>query len=328
MTCTTTTASVIICVRNGAATLRDQLDALGTQSDAPDFEVIIVDNGSTDDTVSVAQSWIAAGTGAASSAQLVDGGDRIGICHARNTGARAARGRFLVFCDADDLVAPGWLAAATTTLAAGAAAVTGRVYELDPAGRRAEQIILDEPGRVITDFADVPFAWGCSFAVTARTFADIGGFDESLPPYGCDDIDFGLRLASSGVELAYNPEMAVHYRETTATRALLRRNFRGGVAQACVWQRHPTIYGPLPGTMRQLRALTVDPLRTLLRGERGSRWMSAMSQCAHNTGNLVGVHRWVRSGRLGTSILFETSAGMVPDASDPAFDAGNSDEPR
>lgn len=304
--------SVVICVRNGEATLVAQLDALAAQEGAPPFEILVVDNGSTDRTVDVTNAWIRSGTGAASRARVVDGSARVGICHARNTGARAADGRWLAFCDADDVVATTWLAGAADGLGAGCDAVTGRVYALED-GNGWERIVLDEPGRIVTPSRSIPFAWGCSFAVTKDAFVRAGGFDESLPPYGCDDIDFGLRLARAGLELGYRPRMSVSYRDTPGVRRTIRKHFRSGVAQACIWMRHPEAYGPLPGLAQLTHGIVRDPLRTLVRGSGPirRRALVGIGDFSRRLGAIVGLRRWVLSGRLGEARPFEDTAASA-----------------
>src|SRR4051794_8949553 len=112
--------SVVVPVRDGCSVLGDQLDAIGRQEYLGEWELVVADNGSSDSSASIARTWIAQnGIG-----RLVDASGRRGPGYARNAGARAARGDFLAFCDADDAVATGWLRA---LVAAGEAAdlVTG-----------------------------------------------------------------------------------------------------------------------------------------------------------------------------------------------------------
>src|SRR5437763_781538 len=99
--------SVVIPCLNAAATLGVQLAALAAQGWEGDWEVVVADNGSTDGSQAVAESYRSRLRGL----KLVDASDRRGQAHARNLGAAAATGDAYFFCDADDEVAPGWLAA-------------------------------------------------------------------------------------------------------------------------------------------------------------------------------------------------------------------------
>src|SRR5215213_3208362 len=113
--------SVIIPVRNGAGTIEAQLAALSRQSWDGAWELIVADNGSTDDTVRRVQD----AAHSLPAVRIVDASARRGPSFARNAGARAAEGATLLFIDADDIVEPGWLgsmaeAAAQHPLVAGA----------------------------------------------------------------------------------------------------------------------------------------------------------------------------------------------------------------
>src|SRR6476469_9739853 len=98
--------TVVIAARDAQATLGEQLDALSAQEWDGAWEVLVVDNGSSDATCPMVEA--AAATWPA--LRLLVATDGVGPAFARNTGARAAAGRGLVFCDADDVVAPGWVA--------------------------------------------------------------------------------------------------------------------------------------------------------------------------------------------------------------------------
>ena len=99
--------SVVIPARDAAGTIAEQLAALAGQEYVGDWEVIVADNGSTDQTRGIVEDWRARVPGL----RVVDASARPGPSFARNRGAADATGDLLVFCDADDAVAPGWLAA-------------------------------------------------------------------------------------------------------------------------------------------------------------------------------------------------------------------------
>jgi cellulose synthase/poly-beta-1,6-N-acetylglucosamine synthase-like glycosyltransferase len=96
--------SVIVPVLNGMPWLAEQLRALVGQECSEPWEVVVADNGSTDETKSVVQEWAAR----IDKIRLVDASTVRGPGAARNAGARAARGELLAFCDADNVVQPGW----------------------------------------------------------------------------------------------------------------------------------------------------------------------------------------------------------------------------
>src|SRR4051795_2963793 len=98
--------SVLIPARNAEATIAAQIYSLRSQTYDGLWEAILVNNGSTDSTVKLALD--AAG---GLPLRVVDASERPGLSYARNVGVASARGDFVAFCDADDEVAPGWLAA-------------------------------------------------------------------------------------------------------------------------------------------------------------------------------------------------------------------------
>ena len=99
--------SVVIPVRDAAATIEDQIDALlGQEWDRP-WELVVVDNGSHDATQTIVERY----ADRDDRVRLVDASDRPGVAHCRNVGIRAARADAIAMCDADDVVAPGWLRA-------------------------------------------------------------------------------------------------------------------------------------------------------------------------------------------------------------------------
>ena len=99
--------SVIIPNHNTATTIEHQVDAVFRQEWADGFEVVVIDNRSTDDSLAVLTRC----RDRFPHLQIVSANERAGAGYARNCGVRASTGEALVFCDADDEVAPGWLAA-------------------------------------------------------------------------------------------------------------------------------------------------------------------------------------------------------------------------
>ncbi|MBY6060274.1 glycosyltransferase family 2 protein [Microbacterium esteraromaticum] len=319
--------SVIICVRNGAQTLQRQLDALAGQVDAPPFEVVIVDNGSTDETAAIAYEWIRAGTGSAADAFVVDASEQPGICFARNVGAASSSADVLAYCDSDDVVGPHWVAAAAASIAAGAAAVTGSIFELTPSG---------SVGRVLFNGVDalppdaganeaVPFFRGCSFAITRATFDRVGGFDAGLPPYGSDDTEIGVRLAAAGIAIGFNEDMAVAYQLTRGWRNRTIRRYRAGISHAVQWSRHPDYYPKPPTRIRRFGSMLIEPMRCVVqgRGRIPTRVLAALESAAFRLGTIRGGSRRYaqRYGRprMADRELDQRPARRLPPAPDLAL---------
>ena len=106
--------SVVIPVLNGADTLSEQLDAVLAQEGVESFEIVVVDNGSTDGTPELAAAYADRDR----RVRLVDGSRAPkGGAAAKNLGVEAAKAELIAFCDADDVVRPGWLGAIRNALA-------------------------------------------------------------------------------------------------------------------------------------------------------------------------------------------------------------------
>jgi glycosyltransferase involved in cell wall biosynthesis len=222
--------SVVLPCRDAAATIGLQLDALARQAlDAP-WELIVVDDCSTDATPS-----IVTGYEDRLPLRIVRAGDRGGSARARNVGAREARGKNLVFCDADDIVAQGWLAEMHDALEEHEVVASCPEYELlnEPWARA--------PREEIDGLPRLPFPPHLSFASTfglgvrrARHDA-IGGFDESLP--ALHDVDYSIRLQLAGARLHYAPGAVVHYRNRDTIPAIYRQAAAYATDMACIQRR-------------------------------------------------------------------------------------------
>lgn len=161
--------SVVIPVRDGAAALGRALDSVLAQ-EGPPFEVVVVDDGSSDDVAGVV-----AGAGDAR-VRLVRQPPR-GAAAARNAGAAEARGEYLVFLDADDLARPGWLAAFDELARSAGAdiALCGATMVTEPTGRTYER--APAPLGAPFDHQPGPYLPGM-VAFRRETFWAAGGYDE------------------------------------------------------------------------------------------------------------------------------------------------------
>ena len=223
---TPTLVSVVIPTYNGVATLGAQLDALDSQDYPGPLEVVVSDNGSTDGLV----DFLAGRTGRLP-VRRVDASDRRGVSHARNVGCREARGDLVAICDADDVVAPGWVAAMVA--AAAEAEVVGG--PLDPTtineGGPVAWRFPHPPDRLPIKLRFLPYAHGCNVAVWREVADAVGGWEESYGPGG-EDVDFAWRVQLAGGRLVNAPDAVVHYRHRTSASGLARQ--MAGYAEADV----------------------------------------------------------------------------------------------
>lgn len=220
-----TKLAVVIAARDAAGTLGEQLDALAAQDAPVPVEVIVVDNGSTDATAELVHARAAADP----RVRLVSAPEGRGAGHARNAGVASTDARWLAFCDADDIVAQGWLAAMTRALAHHE--LVAGPLELD---RLNPEWLVESRGRSFATepnrFLDVfPAASSCNMAVHRARFDEVGGFDESF--LAGQDLELSMRLWQAGVELHFEPEAVVHYRYRPSLAAVFAQSRRFGAVQ-------------------------------------------------------------------------------------------------
>jgi glycosyltransferase involved in cell wall biosynthesis len=225
--------SIVLPLLNGAALLEDQLSAIAVQEYAGSWELIVADNGSTDDGPAIVRSW----EGRIPGLRIVDAAAVRGVSFARNTGARAARGDVVVLCDADDVVQPGWLSAM--------AAASCR-YDL--VGGQLDETLLNEEWlsrvRPFTQYGQLPlglgfmrFSCGANFAARTSIIEQLGGWDESFRGGG-DDIDFCWRAQRAGFSIGFAPDAVVAYRHRPSVTALGKQFHNYGMMETLLYKRY------------------------------------------------------------------------------------------
>lgn len=214
-------ASVVIPAYNAQAVLPGQLAALAGQRDAPAFEVVVVDNRSTTSPQPVVDAW-----GGLLHARLVRAFDAQGVSYARNVGLSAARGRYVLICDADDEVGPRWVAAHCAALEGGVALSTGPLEVCHLNDPVYAELFLGGPGCTVEPYpvsGYLPFAYGANMGMHRVEALKLGGFDTSMAGGG-DDEDFSWRAQEAGWPLIVSPDALVHYRLRPDPQALYRQH--------------------------------------------------------------------------------------------------------
>lgn len=219
--------SVIIPVRNGLPWLEDQLRALFDQQFAGEWEVIVADNGSTDGSPAVAQRWAEEDK----RVRWIDARTAHRAPGARNRGVTAARGELLAFCDADDLVQPGWLAAAAKALEE--VDVVGGVFDFWSLNGWA---LAPPIPAAMSQFGFLPAGLSANLAIRREAFEAVGGFDEQLPVG--EDIDLCWRLQLAGFQFAIESDAVVSKREPTAFRSIFRHAYAYGGCGPVLYHRY------------------------------------------------------------------------------------------
>ena len=195
--------SVIVPVHNGAAVLPQTLAAIkGSQTGAP-WELIVVDDASTDASAAIAGSW--------ADRVVTLRGKPLGPGGARNRGAEQSRGDWLVFIDADVVVHPDTLQCVAAAIEEDPAmdAVFG-AYDEDPPYRGFLSRYRNLLHRYIhlTAAGEADTFWAGCGAVRAAAFRAVGGFDaQRYPRPQIEDIELGYRLRDAGYRICIRPEI-------------------------------------------------------------------------------------------------------------------------
>jgi GT2 family glycosyltransferase len=275
--------SVVIPCLDAEATLGEQLTALAGQQFDGGWEVIVADNGSRDGSRTVVESF----RHRLPELRWVDASDRRGQAHARNVGAAAARGVLLLFCDADDVVAAGWVAALAAAL--GEHGLVASRYDIDRLNPPAIAASRGNPQRDgLNPYTYPPFlphAGGGGLGVRRQLHEQIGGFDENRPVL--EDTDYTWRLQLAGTPLVFVPEAVVHVRYRHSLRGIFRQTVSYGIHNVEIYKdyrdRGMPRLGWAPGLARWAKLLLTAPLA--LAPSRRSAWVH---QLAWRWGRLLG----------------------------------------
>lgn len=243
---TSDSLSVIIPVYNDPSGLKDTVEGiLQTRFDG-EFEIVIVDNNSTDDTYDVAQSYAARHD----RVHAVIEDDIQSSYAARNTGIEHATGDVLVFVDADITMDPDWLDTIATEID-DEEYLTYDVEVYVPDGEDTWVARYNEHTSFpIEEYAkERDFGGGGCIAVRREVFEDVGRFNHRLISGG--DAVFGHRVAASGRDIRFTPKTRVYHPARTSLRSQIKKEIRVGRGFCQLQRYYPDRYGrpgipPLP----------------------------------------------------------------------------------
>ncbi len=225
--------SVVVCSYNGARTIGDTLEGL-LRLDYPAFEVIVVDDGSTDATASIVQ---------AHGFRLIRTAHR-GLSNARNTGMQAAQGEIVAYIDDDVYPAPNWLTHLATTFIRTHHAGVGGPHLVSESDNWIANCVANAPGgpvHVLLSDLNAEHIPGCNMAFRKSTLQSIGGFDPRYRVAG-DDVDVCWRLLQRGWTLGFHPSAVVWHHGHNAVRKYWNQQKRHGRAEALLEEKWPLKY--------------------------------------------------------------------------------------
>jgi len=236
------TASVIVATRNRADYLTECLRRLADQRCQEQFEVIVIDNDSTDDTPKVIEEWMRKNPQLRTFRET-----RIGLSAAKNAGARLAKGRLLIFTDDDVLMESNWLEAyldwfariADTNVLVGGPIVPV-LNDLQPWPHWFDEQGLAEMGLlhygVERRLMDWEYVWGANMALPAALFERVGPWNEGVGRRGeergtFEDTEYQDRVRAIGATVWFCPDLGLRHRiepDRLRTRNLIQVAFNRG----------------------------------------------------------------------------------------------------
>lgn len=225
--------SVVVCAYNAEDTMRECCEGLAAL-DYPDYEVIIVDDGSTDDTRAIAEQY---------AFRVISTPNR-GLSNARNIGLAAARGAIVAYIDSDAYPDPRWLQYLAVPFAHseyGAVGGPNLTPENDAAVAQCVGRAPGGPTHVLITDSEAEHIPGCNMAFRKHILEELGGFDPQFRIAG-DDVDVCWRLRDAGWILGFSPAAVVWHHPRGSLGAYWRQQLRYGEAEAILQRKWPARY--------------------------------------------------------------------------------------
>ena len=225
--------SVIVCTYNGARTIRDCLEGLKRLTYS-NYEVIVVDDGSTDATATIAREY---------DCRVIQTENR-GLASARNTGLAAATGDIIAYIDDDAYPDPHWLTYLAATFLSTSHAAVGGPNMAPPGDGPIAECVARAPGgptHVLLGDREAEHLPGCNMAFRRIRLEEIGGFDPQFRTAG-DDVDVCWKLRERGWTLGFSAAAVVWHHRRNSVRTYWKQQTGYGRAEAMLERKWPAKY--------------------------------------------------------------------------------------
>lgn len=223
--------SIIVPAYNSASTIKECIEAIKSQNTQEKFEVIVVDDGSTDNTAEIAKKCGA----------KVFSQSNSGPARARNLGAQKAKGEILVFTDSDCVPEKNWLTEMLAPFSeAKVSAVQGayRTRQKGLVARFVQAEIEERYQRMKRRASKLDWIGSYSAAYRKNDFSAAGGFDESFPKASGEDPELSYKLQEKGHKLVFNPKAIVYHAHPDSLVKYFRTKFYRGFYRVPLYKKH------------------------------------------------------------------------------------------
>ncbi|MGY5318325.1 glycosyltransferase family 2 protein [Neomicrococcus lactis] len=298
--------SVVIPCFNAERTLAEQLEALNSQKDAPKFEVLVVDNGSTDKSRAIVQDYA---KHASVPVRVIEARYYQGASYARNVGIVHSSAERIMFCDADDVVSQWWVSHGN------------RCFEYAPVWNGAAILLTDSQfegsiKEIRTEFGDSPIfeepveaeasafpvLMGGNFGATKSVLQEVQGFDQSFFGAG-EDNDLGFRLRKAGYAYPNAPSVRIGYRGKWDSKFIRKLAFRQAKAHTLIATRYEAwSESPMPRVHRELVRVSGSTILMAL-GKKERNWSGLSSRAAILAGLIAGKMQYKVFGRIPRTLI-------------------------
>ena len=225
--------SIIIPTFNGALRIGNCLDALLNQVAVRNVEILVVDDGSTDDTANVIEGY--------PNVHLISQANA-GPAAARNRGAQSARGVIILFTDDDCVPMPDWLDAMLAPFNNPEVVGAKGIYRTHQTRLMARfvQIEYEDRYRMMAGLPSIDFIDTYSAAFRRDCFLEMGGYDTSFPVACAEDIELSYRMSAQGWKMTFAPEAIVYHTHPDTFWRYLKKKYKFAFWRVLAVRKNPT----------------------------------------------------------------------------------------
>jgi glycosyltransferase involved in cell wall biosynthesis len=226
--------SVIMPCYNAEETIGDQLKALANQDCDEPWELLIADNGSTDNTIEVINEY----HNRIPNLLLLDASQKPGPAYARNLAVKHASGKYIAYCDADDEVDSKWLRVIMQAVSK-YDFVASQMDAIKLSDSRAAKLKMSVQTEGLIQYTYVPYlphAGTSGLAIRKDLHESINGFDERFR--ACEDCDYCWKIQQSGTPLHFEPNALIHIRHRGTAFQRFKQAIRWGSYNVLLIKTH------------------------------------------------------------------------------------------